>query len=62
VRASHPNSTLSAHDRASDWRRRGHSELAVAAIYADERSRMLIERQLRVQFCPIDTGKFVTRC
>ena len=43
---------VSAHDRASDWRRRGHSELAVAAIYADERNRMLIERQLRVQFCP----------
>ena len=40
------------HDRASDWRCQGHAELAVAAIYADERNRMLIERQLRVQFNP----------
>lgn len=40
------------HDRASDWKRQGHLELAVAAIYADERNRMLIERQLRVQFNP----------
>lgn len=40
------------HDRAPDWQRQGHLELAVAAIYADERNRMLIERQLRVQFNP----------
>ncbi len=30
----------------------GTAELAVAAIYADEHNRMLIERQLRVQFNP----------
>jgi hypothetical protein len=40
------------HDRAPSWRGQGHVELAVAAIYADERNRMLIERQLRVQFDP----------
>jgi hypothetical protein len=40
------------HDRAPCWRGQGHSELAVAAIYSDARNRMLIERQLRVQFKP----------
>jgi hypothetical protein len=40
------------HDRAPDWRRQGHGELAAAAIYADERNRMLIERELRARFCP----------
>ena len=40
------------HDRAPYWRGQGHGELAVAAIYADERNRMLIERQLRAQFDP----------
>ena len=40
------------HDRAPCWRGQGHAELAVAAIYADERNRILIERQLRVQFNP----------
>ena len=43
---------VSCHDRASDWRCEGHAELAVAAIYADEPNRMLIERQLRAQFNP----------
>jgi len=43
---------VSNHDRASDWQRQGYLELAVAAIYADERNRTLIERQLRVQFNP----------
>jgi hypothetical protein len=43
---------VSCHDRAPDWRRQGHAELAVAVIYADERNRMLIERQLRVLFNP----------
>jgi hypothetical protein len=41
------------HDRAPEWQRQGHAELAIAAIYADERNRMLIERQLRVQFNPM---------
>lgn len=40
------------HDRTPEWGRQGHGELAVAAIYADERNRMLIERQLRQQFNP----------
>jgi hypothetical protein len=40
------------HDRAPCWRGQGHAQLSVAAIYADARSRMLIERQLRAQFNP----------
>ena len=40
------------HDRAPCWRGRGHTELNVAAIYADEFSRMRIERELRGQFNP----------
>lgn len=43
---------ISSHDPVPEWRRQGHLELAVAAIYADERNRMLIERQLRAQFSP----------
>lgn len=43
---------VSCHDRAPHWRLQGHAELAVAVIYADERNRMLIERQLRAQFTP----------
>lgn len=40
------------HDRAPCWRGQGHAQLAVAAIYADERNRMLIERELRIQYSP----------
>jgi hypothetical protein len=40
------------HDRTPDWRCQGHTELAVAAIYTDERNRMLIERELRDQYDP----------
>lgn len=40
------------HDRSPCWRGQGHGELAVAAIYADARNRMLIERELRGQFNP----------
>src|SRR5689334_14357277 len=40
------------HDRAPQWRAQGHAELAAAAIYADERNRMLIERELRGLFRP----------
>ena len=40
------------HDRTPCWRGQGHAELAVAAIYADERNRMLIERELRQQYNP----------
>lgn len=40
------------HDRAPCWRGQGHGQLAVAAIYADTRNRMLIERELRGQFRP----------
>jgi len=40
------------HDRMPEWQRQGHMELAVAAIYADERNRTLIERQLRAQLNP----------
>lgn len=43
---------VSCHDRAPCWRGQGHAELAVAAIYSDEHSRMLIERQLRQQYNP----------
>lgn len=43
---------VSCHDRAPCWRGQGHAELAVAAIYADERNRMLIERELRQQYAP----------
>lgn len=40
------------HDRSPCWRGQGHAELAVAAIYVDERNRMLIERELRGQYNP----------
>ncbi|MEO1328744.1 MAG: hypothetical protein AAFW46_03705 [Pseudomonadota bacterium] len=40
------------HDREPCWRGLGHSELAVAAIYADQRNRMLIERELRTKYNP----------
>jgi hypothetical protein len=40
------------HDRAPCWRGQGHSELAVAAIYADAHNRLLIERDLRMQYQP----------
>ena len=43
---------VACHDRAPCWRGRGHSELTVAAIYADERNRMLIERELQVLYNP----------
>lgn len=43
---------LSSHDRAPCWRGQGHAQLAVAAIYSDAGSRMLIERELRGQFNP----------
>lgn len=40
------------HDRAPCWRGQGHAQLAVAAIYADARKRMVIERELRAKFNP----------
>lgn len=43
---------VSNHDRSPCWRGLGHATLAVAAIYADERNRMLIERELRGQYDP----------
>jgi hypothetical protein len=43
---------VSNHDRKPCWSGRGHAELALAAIYADERNRTLIESQLRLQFNP----------
>ncbi len=43
---------VSSHDRSPCWRGQGHSELAVAAIYKDERERMQIERELRQHFAP----------
>jgi hypothetical protein len=43
---------VSNHNRAPCWRGQGHAQLSVAAIYADAHNRMLIERQLRVQFNP----------
>lgn len=43
---------VSNHDRAPCWRGQGHAELSVAAIYADAKNRMLIERQLRNEFNP----------
>lgn len=46
------NERVSCHDRTPAWQRQGHAQLAVAAIYADERNRMLIERELRAHFNP----------
>lgn len=43
---------VSNHDRTPCWRDQGHTQLAVAAIYADARNRMLIEHELRTQFNP----------
>lgn len=43
---------VNSHGRKPCWRGQGHRELAVAAIYADERNRMLIERELRGQYKP----------
>lgn len=43
---------VSNHDRAPCWRGQGHAQLAAAAIYADERNRMLIERELRGTYNP----------
>src|SRR5690349_12120642 len=43
---------VGSHDRAQDWSRQGHGELSVAAIYCDEPNRMIIERQLRLQYRP----------
>lgn len=43
---------VSNHDRAPCWRGQGHTELGVAAIYADAQSRKVIERQLRAQYSP----------
>lgn len=43
---------ISCHDRGPCWRGQGHAELAAAVIYADERNRMQIERELRVQYNP----------
>ncbi len=43
---------VACHDRAPCWRGQGHGQLAVAAIYADQRNRMLIERELRLQYNP----------
>jgi hypothetical protein len=40
------------HDRAPDWGRQGHAQMAVAAIYCDEPTRMRVERELRQQFRP----------
>ena len=40
------------HDRAPCWRGQGHGQLNVAAIYADQPNRMLIERELRNQYNP----------
>lgn len=43
---------VASHDRAPCWKGQGHNELAVAAIYADEHNRMLIEKQIRQQYSP----------
>ena len=40
------------HDRTPCWRGQGHAQLNVAAIYADARNRILIERELRQQYNP----------
>lgn len=46
------NERVANHDRSPCWRGQGHRELAVAPIYADERNRMLIERDLRATYNP----------
>lgn len=43
---------VSNHDREPCWLGQGHGQLAVAAIYVDQRNRMLIERELRAQYNP----------
>jgi hypothetical protein len=40
------------HDRQSCWQRRGHRELAAAALYVNERQRMAIEKELRIHYNP----------
>ena len=43
---------LDTHDRADCWRRNNQGELAVAVLYCDERSRMLVEARVRATFTP----------
>lgn len=43
---------VDSHDRVPCWRRQGHATLSAAAIYCNERERMMIERELRKQFDP----------
>lgn len=40
------------HDRQPCWQRRGHRELAAAALYVNERQRMIIEKELRIRYIP----------
>jgi hypothetical protein len=40
------------HDRSDHWKRQGYSQLAVAAYYCDEATRMRLEQALRKQYNP----------
>ncbi|GAB4364101.1 MAG: hypothetical protein Kow0060_21090 [Methylohalobius crimeensis] len=40
------------HDRATCWKRRGHSQLTAAVYYCAQQPRMRIEQELRNQFNP----------
>lgn len=43
---------VSAHDRRNEWIRQGHRRLTVAVLYVNEYTRMSVERQLRLAYCP----------
>lgn len=46
------NGRLADHDRAGQWARHVIDGLHFSALYCDERSRMLIESELRAHFAP----------
>lgn len=50
--SSNVQNRVANHDRTPCWRGQGHAQLAVAAIYSDQRNRMLIEKELRLSFNP----------
>jgi hypothetical protein len=50
--AGNAQDRIANHDRASSWRLQGYLQLACAAYYCDERTRMQVEQELRRQFNP----------
>jgi hypothetical protein len=45
-------SRVETHDRKPQWQGRGHSTLAVAALYCDGATRIQVEQALRKQYNP----------